>query len=135
MRKNTALTLILILTVIATLAWGINTAQGQHAVTEGLVSYWSFDSGTIEGTTAKDSWGNNHGTIEGTPQSVPGKVGEALELMASIKMSLSRIQRMAAWISARIVTLPWKPGHDRSRALKSLCESWTRSLAPMSDMF
>ena len=69
----------MILTVIATLAWGINTAQGQHAVTEGLVSYWSFDSGTIEGTTAKDSWGNNHGTIEGTPQSVPGKVGEALE--------------------------------------------------------
>ena len=72
MRKNTALTLILILTVIATLAWGINTAQGQHAVTEGLVSYWSFDSGTIEGTTAKDSWGNNHGNHRRDPPERPG---------------------------------------------------------------
>ena len=55
-----------------------NMAKGQ-VVTEGLVSYWTFDNANITGTTAKDVWGNNDGTIMGVPQIVPGKVREALE--------------------------------------------------------
>lgn len=48
-------------------------------VTDGLVSYWSFDKGYITKKTAKDVWGDNNGTIIGNPKVVPGQVGEALE--------------------------------------------------------
>ena len=48
-------------------------------VTDGLVSYWTFDRGYITNKTVKDVWGDNNGTIIGNPKVVPGQVGEALE--------------------------------------------------------
>ena len=78
MRAKAALTTIFILTVLLTLAWQIGTAKGR-VVTDGLVSYWTFDKADIEGDTAKDVWGENDGTIMGDPQRVDGKVGKALE--------------------------------------------------------
>ena len=55
-----------------------NMAKAQ-VVTDGLVSYWSFDEDTIEGDTVKDVWGDNDGTMMGAPKKVEGKVREALE--------------------------------------------------------
>ena len=48
-------------------------------VTDGLVSYWTFDQDDIAENTVKDVWGNNNGTIVGDPEIVKGKVGDALD--------------------------------------------------------
>ena len=48
-------------------------------VTDGLVSYWTFDKVHIINKTAKDVWGDNNGTIIGNPKVAPGQVGEALK--------------------------------------------------------
>ena len=40
----------------------------ESVVTNGLVSYWTFDRQDIRGDTAKDVWGKNNGTIVGAPQ-------------------------------------------------------------------
>jgi len=70
---------IFIFVVIATLAWQISAIGQQRIVTDGLVSYWTFDRADTEGDTAKDVWGNNDGTIVGGAKTVNGKIGEALE--------------------------------------------------------
>ena len=55
----------------------------QPIVTEGLVSYWTFDQKDIAGGTVKDVWGENDGKIVGDPKVVDGQVGEALEFDGS----------------------------------------------------
>ena len=64
-----------------TIIMGIFSLNTAHAsiVTDGLVSYWSFDKVHIINRTAKDVWGDNNGTIRGNPKIVSGKIGEALE--------------------------------------------------------
>ena len=66
---------ILIL-IVAFVAYA-NVAKG-GSVTEGLVSYWSFDEDSIEGETASDVFGDNDGVIAGEPETVEGKINEAL---------------------------------------------------------
>ena len=51
----------------------------EPVVTDGLVSYWTFDRQDIAGGTVKDVWGENDGKIVGNPKVVDGQVGEALE--------------------------------------------------------
>ncbi len=48
-------------------------------VTDGLVSYWTFDQKDIADNNVKDVWGDNSGTIVGNPKATNGKVGDALE--------------------------------------------------------
>ena len=48
-------------------------------VTDGLVSYWTFDKAYIVNDTVKDVWSDNNGTIIGNPKVVPGQIGEALK--------------------------------------------------------
>ena len=48
-------------------------------VTEGLVSYWTFDRQDIAGDIAEDVWGKNDGTVVGSPKVVAGRVKDALE--------------------------------------------------------
>jgi len=59
------------------------SAAPASIVTDGLVSYWTFDRVHIISKTAKDVWGDNNGTISGNPRVVPGQVGEALEFDGS----------------------------------------------------
>lgn len=47
--------------------------------TDGVVGYWSFDAGTINGNTVKDVLGKNDGELKGNPKVVEGKVGKALK--------------------------------------------------------
>ena len=48
MKTRVALTLIL--GMLVTLVWQTHTALGlKRAVSEGLVSFWSFDQDTVEG--------------------------------------------------------------------------------------
>lgn len=53
-----------------------NVAKAQY-VTDGLVSYWTFDAADVDGNILKDVAGTNDGTINGSPQPVPGKLNEA----------------------------------------------------------
>ena len=58
--------------------FALNTAPAS-IVTDGLVSYWTFDKGSIVNKNAKDVWGDNNAKIVGNPKVVPGQVGEALK--------------------------------------------------------
>ncbi|MFH1724010.1 MAG: LamG domain-containing protein [Elusimicrobiota bacterium] len=53
------------------------TASAQMTCPSGMVNYWTFDDGTIEGNTAYDVVGGNHATITGAI-SDSGRVGGAL---------------------------------------------------------
>ena len=68
-----------------TLTIAILSHNGHTApvVTDGLVSYWTFDKDDIAGGTVKDVWGENDGKIVGAPKVVGGHVGEALEFDGS----------------------------------------------------
>lgn len=68
----------LILAAIAIAFVYADVAKVQGAITDGLISHWSFDKSTIQGRVVKDVWGNNDGRIIGDPRVVPGKIGEAL---------------------------------------------------------
>ena len=56
---------------------GITDAE--NIVTDGLVSYWTFDREDIIDNTVKDVWGENNATIVGTPTIVNGHLKDALE--------------------------------------------------------
>ena len=49
-------------------------------VTDGLVSYWSFDQGAIRGDTVVDIWDKNDATIVGNPKKVNGYIRGGLQL-------------------------------------------------------
>jgi hypothetical protein len=70
---------IFILLIIVMMVWQMNAVGQQRIITDGLVSYWSFDKVDTEGDITKDVWGNNDGTIVGGAKTVGGKIGEALE--------------------------------------------------------
>ena len=67
--------LILMLTITAF----CHNGWTEGGVTEGLVSYWTFDRQDIANNTVKDVWGKNDATIVGDPQVVAGRVKDALE--------------------------------------------------------
>lgn len=48
-------------------------------VTDGLVSYWTFDRAHIHNNKLKDVWGDNDGISFGNPKIIEGKIGDALE--------------------------------------------------------
>jgi len=72
--------LFLLLSLIITLLIGYTTAEarGEEFVTDGLVSFWTFDKADIEGETVKDVFGENDGTIVGDPEIVDGQIDDAL---------------------------------------------------------
>ena len=68
-----------VLAVIASVIMATNLAQARQAITDGLVSYWSFNKDSVAGKTVKDIFGTNDGTMDGNVEVVNGKVGEALK--------------------------------------------------------
>lgn len=79
MRSKVTLTTAFTLMVLLTLAWQADTAKGAGVITDGLLSYWSFDKDTIAGGTVKDLWGDRDATVTGgDPEIVEGRFGEAL---------------------------------------------------------
>ena len=77
---------------------------------DGVVSYWSFDEGTIAGGKVEDVLGNNDGELKDSPKSVAGKVGKALEFSgtnsvhipgtASLEFAGEKEMSVAAWVNA-----------------------------------
>ena len=77
---------------------------------EGVVSYWSFDAGTIAGGKVEDVLGDNDGELDGNPKAVAGKVGMALEFngenfvhipgTASLEFAGAEEMSVVAWVNA-----------------------------------
>ena len=63
---------------LAILILQTNPLESQ-VVRDGLVSYWTFDDGDVDGDTVKDLIGSNDGTIIGATKHVAGKFGKAFE--------------------------------------------------------
>ena len=79
MRARLTLTAVLFTTVLVTMPWLIDTAECA-VVTDGLISYWTFDNAHIDGITVNDVWGENHGTFVGRAEIIDrGKFGNALD--------------------------------------------------------
>ena len=76
-------TLIYFLMLTLTITVFSHSGYTEPVVTDGLVSYWTFDKQDIAGGTVKDVWGENDGKIVGDPKIVDGQVGEALEFDGS----------------------------------------------------
>ena len=76
-------TLIYLLMLTLTITMFSYDGYTEPIVTDGLVSYWTFDKQDIAGGTVKDVWGENDGKIVGDPKVVDGQVGEALEFDGS----------------------------------------------------
>lgn len=55
------------------------TLQAKDIVTDGLVSYWTFDDEDINGEIVKDLHGNNDATMVGDPKLARGIVNGALQ--------------------------------------------------------
>ena len=49
-------------------------------VTDGLVSYWTFDQNNIDGNLVEDVWGENHAEIVGQKNISDGYIRQGLEL-------------------------------------------------------
>lgn len=54
-------------------------AHAKTIITDGLVSYWTFDKDDMIDGPVKDVWGKNDATISGNPTIVDGYLNEALE--------------------------------------------------------
>ena len=76
---NRTLRQMFVLAVIATVLMAINVAHARQAITDGLVSYWSFNKDSIADKTVKDIFGSNDGKMDGNVEVTKGKVGEALK--------------------------------------------------------
>jgi len=60
--------------------------RGEPFVTDGLVSFWTFDKEDISGKTVNDIWGDNDGTMVGKPELVDGKIDQALSFNGTSDM-------------------------------------------------
>ena len=54
-------------------------AHAAPVVTDGLVSYWTFDLHNINNGIVEDVWGENDATIMGNPEIVGGLINQALK--------------------------------------------------------
>ena len=68
-----------VIALTATLLIATTLTHARQAITEGLVSYWSFNKDAVAGETVKDIFGEIDGTMDGNVTVVNGKVGEALK--------------------------------------------------------
>ena len=71
--------LFIVLTLVVVIFGLCSIADAKDIVTDGLISYWTFDQRDIVDKTVKDVWGENNATIEGTPTIVNGRLKDALK--------------------------------------------------------
>lgn len=54
-------------------------ASAQEMVTDGLITFWTFDRATVVGNKVMDILELHDGTINGAPEIVAGRIGEAMD--------------------------------------------------------
>jgi len=72
---------MLLLTVVGLML--TTSAYAKTIVTDGLVSYWTFDRTNIKDRIVEDVWGENDATIKGNPKVVRAYLKQGLELDGS----------------------------------------------------
>jgi len=82
MKPKKNLITIFVVTILVTMFGQTDVAKSQ-VVTDGLLSYWTFDAADIADETAKDAWGKRDGTILGDAYLTAGIIGDALEFDGS----------------------------------------------------
>ena len=109
-KLNNTLTIALITTVLVTMPWLMDTAEG-GVVTDGLLTHWTFDNADIDGFTVKDVVGERHGTFIGPAEIIDGgKFGEALDpIPGYVEFSNSNLpagndpRTLSAWVKLDVV--------------------------------
>jgi len=96
-----------------------NSEQNEF-VTEGLVSFWSFDKSTIKDGIVEDIWGNNTGTIIGNPQIIKGKVKEALHFDGNDSVRIPSNQSLELH---QFTVETWVKG-DESPQISDIATQW-----------
>ena len=72
---------LMLLLTFTVVSWTLTiNASAKTIVTDGLVSYWTFDRTTIHDRTVEDIWGENDATIVGNPKVVRSYLKQGLEL-------------------------------------------------------
>ena len=71
--------LIIVLTLAVLIVGYCGITDAENIVTDGLISYWTFDLSDIADKTIKDVWGENNVTIVGNPSIVKGHLKDALK--------------------------------------------------------
>ena len=68
-------------------------------VTDGLVSYWTFDREDVDGGTVRDVWGKNDAIIRGDPKLVNGILGRALKFDGTNDyVNLTNLGDFGSWL-------------------------------------
>jgi beta-galactosidase len=78
--------LLLTLTMLISYTTALSFGRGEPFVSDGLVSFWTFDEEDIDGKNVKDIWGGNDGTMVGEPEIVDGKIDQALSFNGTTDM-------------------------------------------------
>jgi len=76
-------TVISFLAIAAASIWCTDAAEAQQVITDGLVSFWTFDRADVDGNTVMDIVGDNDGIMEGGKIVDDGKINAAIELDGS----------------------------------------------------
>ena len=73
-------TIIFVLTTLLCILSMSGYLLANTIVTDGLVSYWTFDLNNIDGNIVEDVWGKNHAEIVGQTNISDGYIRQGLEL-------------------------------------------------------
>ena len=93
----------------ATTSTTVNVSQNSQ-MTEGLVGFWSFNGGDVNGTTVFDRSGSYaNGTLVGSPVRTFGKVGQAISFdgaddVVTVGSSISGVKTVSFWIRPHSTT-------------------------------
>ncbi|MDE0313547.1 MAG: hypothetical protein OXM61_01480 [Candidatus Poribacteria bacterium] len=122
---------LLIFTVVSiTLSIHVHAAT---IVTDGLVSYWTFDLHDVNDGIAKDVWGENDATIKGNPKIVDGHLRQGLKFHGTGDyVILDTLSNFQSRIGASSFEFWVKTSYDKRNTLfkviEVLCEGdqhWT----------
>ena len=108
-----------------------STYNTLHAsiVTDGLVSYWTFDQNTILRRKVRDIWGVNDAKLVGNPKSVLGYFGDALQFDGDGDyVNLTNLGDFGEQVGTSTFEAWVKIGHKRSEmslySLDDECVKW-----------
>ncbi len=86
-----------LLAILAITLTNPSVAEAQQVITDGLVSYWTFNKADIDGENVKDVFGTNNGVMVGKPQIVAGKFGEGLEFDGASYVEVQDDKSLQLW--------------------------------------
>lgn len=102
-------------------------------VTDGLVSYWTFDKSHIRNNKLKDVWGDNDGISFGKPKIVQGKIGDGLEFDGNENyLNMTNLGKFGSQLGSSTFEAWIMIGHKNDRMIlftvRDKCMAWELSI-------